>query len=112
MVAMQAANRGALLRPIERRIRRLSAEGMPTDEIARRFRKRPDTIERVRQMSELRERGGTTSLRGDVLSPIERRVLRWRADGVGHVDIASKFHRSEPFIQQVERLARYRLGSS
>jgi len=102
---------GASLRPIERRVRRLSTDGVPTAEIARRFRRRPETIERVQQMSELRRPDGGSAVHGDVLRPIERRVLRWRAEGVGHGDIAAKFQRSDRFIQQVERLARYRLDA-
>lgn len=109
-VTAQVNAHGALLRPIERRVRRLLADGVPTGEIARRFRRSPESIERVREMSEMRQGDGTTSVHGDVLSAVERRVLRWIADGVEHSDIAAKFQRSEGFIRQVERLARYRLG--
>jgi DNA-binding CsgD family transcriptional regulator len=111
LVTASSNAHGAILRPIERRVRRLSGDGVSTDEIARRFRRRPETIERVREMSELRKRDGGTPLRGDVLTPIERRVLRWRAEGVGHDDIAAKFQRSGRFIRQVERLAFHRLGA-
>lgn len=102
---------GATLRPIERRVRRLSTEGVSTAEIARRFRRMPETIERVHQMSELRRGDSSASIHGDVLTPIERRVLRWRAEGVDHGDIAAKFQRSDRFIRQVERLAHYRLDA-
>lgn len=48
---------------------------------------------------------------GAALRPIERRVLRWRADGVGHDDIGAKFRRSGDFVRRVEGFARYKLAS-
>ena len=102
---------GATLRPIERRVRRLSAEGVPTGEIARRFRRQPSTIQRVSQMSELRQGDGSGVTSAGVLNPLERRILRWRADGVGHDDIGAKFRRSGDFVRRVEGFARYKLAS-
>ncbi len=105
----QLNSHGAVLRPIERRVRQLLADGVPTSEIARRFRRAPETIERVRAMSDFRLSDRTASVHGDILSAMERRVLRWRAEGLPYHDIAAKFRKSEDFIRQVERLAQYRL---
>src|SRR5947209_3943330 len=99
--AIEANARGVRLRPLERRIRRLVATGMPTDEIASRFRRNPGTIERVLEMSEFRRGTGAGSTRGGVLTPLERRILKWRAHGVSHDDIGVKFRRSADFVSRV-----------
>ncbi len=46
---------------------------------------------------------------GDVLSPLERRVLRWRAAGAEHEVLSAKFRRTPEFLRQVESLAHYKL---
>jgi DNA-binding CsgD family transcriptional regulator len=102
---------GAPLRPIERRVRRLTMEGTSTDEIARRFRRTPETIARLRDMSELRRGDGAASVQGDVLRPVERRVLRWLADGASHEDIGGKLCRSGDFVRRVESFAQHKLGT-
>lgn len=99
------------LRPIERRVQRLMAEGVSTDEIARRFRRMPETIERVDQMAGMRV-GGSSSTTGDVLRPLERRILRWRADGVDHDVIGEMFRRSPDFVRRVEAFAQLKLHAS
>ncbi|MGD9796600.1 MAG: hypothetical protein AB7H43_03775 [Acidimicrobiia bacterium] len=108
MTARPGAQR-ARLRPIERRVLRLTSEGVPTAEIARRFRREPATIERVREMSELHADDDPGRLRGDVLTAMERRILRWRADGLDHATIATMFRRSPSFVRRVEQLARGKL---
>jgi DNA-binding CsgD family transcriptional regulator len=98
------------LRPYERRVRRLVRAGVPTAEIARRFRRSPRTIERVEAMSELRQGQDGPTVEGGVLRPLERRILRWRALGATEKQIASMFRRSPAFVRRVERLARTKLG--
>jgi hypothetical protein len=110
--ALRANTHGVPLRPIERRVRRLVADGVPTVEIARRFRRAPDTIERVQDMSELRRGDGSSSPQGTVLNPLERRILHWRAHGFDHDEIGVKFRRSGDFVRRVEQLARHKLGSA
>lgn len=98
----------AQLRPVERRIRRLMRHDVPRDEIARRFRRTPEFIDRVIELSELSNRR-TPVPSSASLRPVERRVLRWREEGASHADIAPRFNRSPEFIERVEHLARYKL---
>ena len=83
---------------------------MTESEVATRFRRSPDMIHRLIAMTKLPRSGDRSAVSGDVLTPLERRVLRWRAAGVGHEDIGPRFRRSAAFTQRVEDLARYKLG--
>lgn len=96
-----------LLRPVERRVLRLTAEGLDDVEIGRRFRRSPAWAARVRQMAEVPRNG--IRLQGDVLRPIERRVLRWRQTGADYEQMSPRFCRSPAFLRQVESLAHYKL---
>lgn len=102
--------RSPQLRPRERRILSLSEAGVDDAEIARRFRRSPEWVARVRSLAALRDPHGA-SVRGDVLRPLERRVLRWRGEGLSHEDMAPRFRRSPAFLARVENLALYRLRS-
>lgn len=95
------------LRPIERRVLRLAADGVDDDEIGRRFRRSPQWAGRVRTLAQL-PRGGR-HLQGDVLRPLERRVLRWRAAGIDVDALSPRFRRTPDFLRQVELLAHYKL---
>ena len=96
------------IRPLERRIVRLLEKGLDEAEIADRFRRSPDWVLRVAVMARM-PRTQALPLRGDVLRPLERRVLRWRSDGSIYAEIAPRFRRSPEFVQRVEDLARYKL---
>jgi hypothetical protein len=102
--------RSPQLRPLERRVLRLSESGVDDDEIARRFRRSPEWVGRVRAMAAMHP-GDGMAVKGDVLRPIERRILRWRGDGVSHEDLAPRFKRSPGFLARVEHLARHKLTS-
>jgi hypothetical protein len=97
------------LRPVERRIRRLVQLETPRVDIAHQFRRTPEFIDRVIELSELsgRTAPAPSSAR---LRPIERRILRWRDEGASHAEIGPRFHRSPGFVEQVETLARYKLA--
>ena len=95
------------LRPVERRVLHLSSQGVDDAEIGRRFRHSPEWVERVRALTALPRNG--THLRGDVLRPLERRILRWRASGADFDELSTRFHRTPKFLQQVEALAHYKL---
>jgi DNA-binding CsgD family transcriptional regulator len=96
-----------ILRPVERRVLRLSADGLDDAEIGRRFRRSADWVGRVRALARVPRSGA--HVRGDVLRPLERRVLRWRAAGVEHDALSPKFRRTPDFLRQVESLAHYKL---
>ena len=95
------------LRPVERRVLRLAESGIDDAEIARRFRHSPEWVGRVRALAQHPRNGA--HLRGDILRPLERRVLRWRALGAGYEELSPRFHRSPRFLAQVETLALYKL---
>jgi hypothetical protein len=99
------------LRPIERRILQLVQAGVPHAEIARRFRRSTDYVERVVMLATLPGRHARPDSDGDHhLRPLERCVLGWRARGATHAEIAPRFRRGESFVAQVEALARYKLA--
>jgi DNA-binding NarL/FixJ family response regulator len=93
------------LRPIERRVLDMQEEGVPVDEIAARFNKSPDFVERLLGWTDI-PRNGNGNDRD--LSPIERRVLDMRAEGASHAEIAEKFKKTERFIRQVDGLAHFK----
>ena len=95
------------LRPVERRVLQLAESGIDDAEIARRFRHSPEWVARVRALAQQPRNGA--HLRGDVLRPLERRVLRWRALGADYEELSPRFHRSPKFLAQVESLAMYKL---
>ena len=92
--------------PIERRMVRLAEEGVGDDEIARRFRKSPGFVQRVRTLARVPRHGRGPA--NTTLRPLERRVLKWREDGASATDIAARFRRQPRSIEQIERLARYK----
>jgi DNA-binding CsgD family transcriptional regulator len=99
------------LRPVERRVLRMTEQGLDDAEIGRRFRHSPEWTARVRSLSGIPRPDGH-HMRGDVLSPIERRVLRWRATGADYDELSPRFRRSPDFLRRVEALAQYRLRPS
>ena len=98
-----------LLRPVERLVLRLIAEGVGDVEIARRFRRSPEMIRRIATMARLPRTGGARIVSDDGLRPLERRLLRWRQYGATYAEIGSRFRRSPAFVARVETLARYKL---
>ncbi len=96
------------LRPVERRVLHMTDQGLDDAEIGRRFHRSADWVGRVRALSAVPRPNGH-QLRGDVLRPLERRVLRWRASGADYEDLSARFRRSPDFIRRVEELAQYRL---
>jgi hypothetical protein len=96
------------LRPIERCVLRLVADGVDHIEIARRFRRRPEFVDRVISYAGLPHNSAQPA--GDALRPLERRILKWRASGAAHADIGHRFHRSAGHIRRIEQLATYKLA--
>ncbi len=102
-------NDDAELRPIERRMLKLSKAGADDIEIAWRFRRTPKGVRQVIACAQLPRRDAPPATPGG-LRPIERCVLRWRDEGADFADLASRFRRSPAFLEQVELLARYKLA--
>jgi DNA-binding CsgD family transcriptional regulator len=98
------------LRPFERRVLRLSRGGLDNAEIARRFRRSPQFVERVIDLTRVPRQHSPARPARDRLRPVERRVLKWRDGGTTTDDIAARFRRSPRHVEQVERLARYKLA--
>ena len=96
-----------LLRPMERTVLRLADEGIDEAEIARRFHRTPEFVERVLGYTHLPRRGAPHD--ASVLRPLERRILKWRAAGSNHAEIGRRFHRSADNVARVEQLAHYKL---
>jgi DNA-binding CsgD family transcriptional regulator len=98
------------LRPIERRVLALKEEGVPANEIAHRFRRGRPFIEQVEELATLDGRDAKRRRRRDgSLRPVERRILKWRDQGLSTDELAERFRRSPEFVARVERLARYKL---
>lgn len=94
------------LRPVERRVLALQAEGLDVPEIARRFKRSPEHVERVLAWTQIpREKAPD---RPEGLRPIERRVLAMRREGLSYDEIARRFNRGPNHIRRVERYANLR----
>lgn len=104
---MSSQNDSETLRPIERRVLDLHGAGVPVDEIAARFNKSPEFVERLLGWTDI-PRNGSDAERD--LNPIERRVLDMRAEGQTRTEIAEKFKKTERYIRQVEGLAHFKEG--
>lgn len=104
---MSSQNDTQTLRPIERRVLDLHEEGVSVDEIAARFNKSPEFVDRLLTWTDI-PRNGTDN--GRELNPIERRVLDMRAEGQSRAEIAEKFRKTERYIRQVEGLAHFKEG--
>ena len=98
-----------VLRPIERLVLRLIAEGVGEVEIGRRLRRSPEMIGRIATMAQLSRTTRTRTVPDDGLRPLERRLLRWRHYGATYAEIGARFRRSPAFVARVETLARYKL---
>ena len=99
------------LRPLERRVLRLTAAGVSHEEIARRFRRSPAFIRRVIDLTDV-PRSGVAATTDGPLRPLERRVLRWREQGAAPDEIGARFNRSPEFISRVEDIAHFKLASA
>ncbi|MGA7271174.1 MAG: hypothetical protein WB239_08890 [Acidimicrobiia bacterium] len=96
------------LRPIERRVLAMRADGLTDSDIAAKVRKSPELVSRIAEWAQLPGRDAGRAIDDQLLTPLERRVVAMRAEGQSHGEIAERFRRSARFIRQVEGLARYR----
>lgn len=110
------------LRPVERRVMRLADAGLGDAEIGRRFGRGEQWTAQVRLLADLDRPLSSTAGAGpkaaagpaedERLRPLERRVLRWREQGVGHDELGLRFRRSPEHMARVEEYARYKLAAS
>jgi hypothetical protein len=96
-----------MLRPVERRILTMRDEGLEVQEIATRFRRSPEFVDRVIDLTLIPRQVRPTRPNPTAL---ERRVLDLRANGEDHETIGRRFKKSARFIRQVEGVAHYRHG--
>ncbi|HUG74921.1 MAG TPA: hypothetical protein VMM81_04530 [Acidimicrobiia bacterium] len=93
------------LSPLARRVLTLSDAGVGLAEMSRRFKRSPAHLERVLEWTEIPRIGPPPRTANRAM---ERRVLRLRADGETHQEIAERFRRSPDFMRRVEGFAHYR----
>ena len=94
------------LRPLERRVSKLAAEGVVPAEIGRRFNRSEDFVERVLVLASVPGRSAPQHTHG--LRPIERLLLRGREEGVSTPELADRFRRGPHYIERVLALADYK----
>jgi hypothetical protein len=100
----------AQLRPIERRMTRMADAGLTPVEVGSRFRRSGRYVEQVLRLARVpRGSEGQPNLVGLSLRPVERRLLRWRDQGVGAGEVGAMFKRSPEHIERVLALADYKL---
>jgi hypothetical protein len=99
------------LRPLERRVLALREAGVDREEIARRFRRSPEFIDRVIDMAHLpRHPSRASTPPRHALRPIERCLLRWQEEGESFDALAPRFKRSPAHLRRVAGLASYKLS--
>jgi hypothetical protein len=97
------------LRPIERRVLSLTEDGVGHVEIAHRFRRSPEFIERVIHLAHLPGREARAEPHG--LRPIERCIVKRLGGGETPADLGRRFRKSARSIERIDALARYKLAS-
>ena len=100
------------MRPLTRTVTKLQRNGMPIGEIAWRLRRSPGHIARVLQWSQLhRPEFIPRPATGEVLRPIERRVLHARSEGVDRAETAARLRRSPQHVANIERYVDAKLAN-
>lgn len=94
------------LRPLERRVLAMKAEGLSNADIAARLKRSPEHVGRIIEWTDLPRT--SPSMRAP--RALERRVLDLRDEGVSYEEIGRRFRRGPGFIRQVEGLAHLRTG--
>jgi hypothetical protein len=96
----------AAQRPLERRVLSWLESGHDSSEVAPRFRRSPEFIDRVSVLARLPREAMARGQSG--LRPLERRIMRWREHGASFEEIAARFRRSPQFIERVVGMAQLR----
>jgi hypothetical protein len=98
------------VRPLERRMVRLAEEGLDSTAIAARFKRSAAHVERVLGLARLPGREWGTHPVGRGLRPLERRLLKSRADGITSDVLGARFRRSPEHILRVQALADHKVA--
>ena len=98
------------VRPVERRMSRLVAQGLDAEEIGTRFRRSPAHVERILGLARLPGRGQPSDPTAGALRPVERRLLQARADGITSEVLGRRFLRSPEHIRRVQALADHKVA--
>lgn len=93
------------LRPVERRVLAMRADGHSLEDIGAAFRRSPVHIGRIIEWSAIPRTGPAPNLKPRAL---ENRVLSFRGSGASHAEIAGRFNKTPAFIKRVEGLAHFR----
>ncbi len=97
------------LRPIERVILRLHGNDVPIPEIAVMVGKRPGTVDRIIRMVEFKQGRSYHQASDKVgLRPVEKVVLRLRAQGENYGEIGHRLGRSGSQVRRIEAYARFK----
>jgi hypothetical protein len=101
------------LRPVERRVLHWADAGLDDAEIGRRFGRGERWTAQVRYLATVDRPGARATADDDAtLRPLERRLLRWREQGVDHDELSPRFRRSPGFLARVEEYANYKLAAA
>jgi len=93
------------LRPVEKRLVAMKADGLTTNQIADRLNKSPTHVARMLRWVEIpRERPAPRRY----AAALEARVADMRARGMSHEEIGHTLHRSSRFSERIEHLASLR----
>ena len=101
---------GVPLRPLERTILRLLDDGQSLPQISRRVDRKPGTVGRILAMIDhksdipAQERRASSPLR-----PVERVVLRLRANGESYGEIGNRLRKSGTHVRRIESYAKAKL---
>jgi DNA-binding NarL/FixJ family response regulator len=98
------------LRPIERTIVRMTDEGIPTAEIARRLGRRTRSVRQIRWLAGMRplSQAQARTKRHDGPNPLERCVLRLLESGESYGMIGNRIQRSGAQVRRIETYALYK----
>jgi DNA-binding CsgD family transcriptional regulator len=97
------------LRPIERRMTSMADAGLTPAETGRRFHRSGRYVEQVLRLAQVpRKPVSQPNSLENSLRPLERRLLRWRDQGVDAGEVAAMFGRSPEHIERVLALVDYK----
>jgi DNA-binding CsgD family transcriptional regulator len=99
------------LRPIERVILRMHREGVSIPDIGKKIGKKPGTVVRIMRMVDFKD-GVTQPATSNVqpLRPVERVVVKLRAEGESYGTIGNRLARSGSQVRKIEGFADLKLG--